>query len=167
MGPFEIKGQEVFVTASIGIALGGSDQDLPAVLLRNADLSMYQAKDAGKARYEMFEPDMNKRALERLKLENELRRALEKNELRVYYQPKLQLMEWDNELQKHPGETNGQTIAAPVVLPTPRIVGAEALIRWEHPERGLVLHDQFVPIEEETGLIIPIGRRVLGDSSLS
>jgi predicted signal transduction protein with EAL and GGDEF domain len=158
MGPFEIKGQEVFVTASIGIALGGSDQDLPAVLLRNADLSMYQAKDAGKARYEMFEPDMNKRALERLKLENELR---------VYYQPKLQLMEWDNELQKHPGETNGQTIAAPVVLPTPRIVGAEALIRWEHPERGLVLHDQFVPIEEETGLIIPIGRRVLGDSSLS
>jgi predicted signal transduction protein with EAL and GGDEF domain len=158
MGAFEIKGQEVFVTASIGIALGGSDQDLPAVLLRNADLSMYQAKDAGKARYEMFEPDMNKRALERLKLENELR---------VYYQPKLQLMEWDNELQKHPGETNGQTIAAPVVLPTPRIVGAEALIRWEHPERGLVLHDQFVPIEEETGLIIPIGRRVLGDSSLS
>jgi PleD family two-component response regulator len=70
MGPFEIKGQEVFVTASIGIALGGSDQDLPAVLLRNADLSMYQAKDAGKARYEMFEPDMNKRALGRLKLEN-------------------------------------------------------------------------------------------------
>jgi predicted signal transduction protein with EAL and GGDEF domain len=82
----------VFVTASIGIALGGSDRDLPGLLLRNADLAMYQAKDTGKARYEMFEPNMNERALERLKLENELRRALEKNELRVYYQPKLQLM---------------------------------------------------------------------------
>jgi EAL domain-containing protein (putative c-di-GMP-specific phosphodiesterase class I) len=112
----------------------------------------------------MFEPDINERALERLKLENELRRALEKNELRVYYQPKLQLMERDNDLQKHLKETNGRVIATPVVLPRPRIVGVEALIRWEHPERVLVLPNQFVPIAEETGLIVLIGRWVLGEA---
>jgi predicted signal transduction protein with EAL and GGDEF domain len=167
MGPFEIKGQEVFVTASIGTALGGSDQDLPAVLLRNADLSMYQAKDAGKARYEMFEPDVNETRVGTTEAGKQAQTGSREERAQSLLPAKVAADGVGQRTSKAPWRNNGQTIAAPVVLPTPRIVGAEALIRWEHPERGLVLHDQFVPIEEETGLIIPIGRWVLGDSSLS
>lgn len=134
--PFDLEGQEVFATASIGIALGDLAQSRPANLLRDADLAMYRAKDTGRAHYEVFEPGMNTQARERLKLANDLRRALEQDELKVHYQPQ-------------------------VLLETGRIIGMEALVRWEHPERGLVEPSEFVGIAEETGLILPLGKRVL------
>ncbi len=137
--PFILEGREVFVTVSIGIALGSSYQDQPGALLRNADLAMYRAKETGKARFEVFDPLMNERALERLRLESELRRALDRNEFRVYYQPT-------------------------VLLETGKVIGVEALVRWEHPERGLLAPAAFMPLAEETGLIIPLGKWVLEEA---
>lgn len=134
--PFDLEGQEIFASTSIGIALGDLAKNRPANLLRDADLAMYRAKDTGRAHYEVFEPSMNTQARERLKMANDLRRALEQDELRVYYQPQ-------------------------VSLETGRIIGMEALVRWEHPERGLLKPSEFVGIAEETGLILPLGQRVL------
>ncbi len=136
--PFSFGGRELFVTASIGIAVGGGGKH-PADLLRDADLAMYRAKHSGKARYAVFEEAMNAQALERLELEHGLRRAVERNEFAVHYQPKISLA-------------------------TGKIVGFEALARWEHPERGLLHPDQFVPVAEETGLIVPIGEAVLEEA---
>jgi diguanylate cyclase (GGDEF)-like protein/PAS domain S-box-containing protein len=136
--PFSLGGRQLFVTASIGIAVGG-DGKRAADLLRDADLAMYRAKHSGKARYAVFEETMNAQALERLELEHGLRRAVERNEFVVHYQPE-------------------------VSLSTGKIVGFEALVRWEHPERGLLLPDQFVPLAEETGLIVPIGEAVLEEA---
>jgi diguanylate cyclase (GGDEF)-like protein/PAS domain S-box-containing protein len=133
--PFSISGRQLFVTASIGIALGGGSGKHAADLLRDADLAMYRAKHSGKARFAIFEETMNVRALERLELEHELRRAVERGEFVVYYHPK-------------------------VSLGTGKIVGFEALARWEHPEHGLLLPEQFIPVAEETGLIVPIGEAV-------
>ena len=134
--PFVLSGHEVSTTASIGIAVSTSAHNTPDELLRNADYAMYRAKEQGKANYEVFDPSMAPHALERLKLENELKRAIEREEFVVHYQPKIELS-------------------------TGEIVGVEALVRWDHPERGLILPEEFISLAEETGLIIPIGNRVL------
>lgn len=137
--PFSVEGQELFVTTSVGIALSAAGEQHPQDVLRDADVAMYQAKALGKARYAVFEPSMSAGALARLELENDLRRAIEKHEFRVFYQPK-------------------------VALESGRITGMEALVRWEHPARGLVPPLEFIPAAEETGMIIPIGNRVLREA---
>jgi diguanylate cyclase (GGDEF)-like protein/PAS domain S-box-containing protein len=137
--PFILEEQEVFVTVSIGIALNNSTQAQPADLLRHADLAMYRAKHRGKARYEMFEPSMDAKAVERLMLETGLRRALVRQQFRVYYQPI-------------------------VALENDEVTGVEALVRWEHPQRGLLLPEAFLSVAEETGLIVRIGDWVLREA---
>jgi diguanylate cyclase (GGDEF)-like protein/PAS domain S-box-containing protein len=137
--PFRVEGKELFVTTSIGISVselaqGGADE-----LLRNADAAMYTAKSRGKARSVVFNPEMHVRALRRLELEAELRRAVERNEMRVHYQPLVE-------------------------VGTGRIGGFEALVRWAHPERGLLSPTEFISIAEQTGLIHPLGRLVLEEA---
>ncbi len=140
--PFELEGREVFIKASIGIvsssALDGDGN--PDDLLRDADTAMYEAKKKGTAGYEVFHPDLGSRAMWRLKLEGDMHRAVKQGEFRVYYQPL-------------------------VDLATNRISEVEALVRWEHPERGLLAPGEFLPLAEETGLILPIGRFVLKEAA--
>jgi diguanylate cyclase (GGDEF)-like protein/PAS domain S-box-containing protein len=138
--PFTLEEQEVFTTVSIGIAFNNSAQAQPADLLRHADLAMYRAKHRGKARYEVFEPSMDAKAVERLILETGLRRALVRQQFRVYYQPIVAL---DND----------------------KVAGVEALVRWEHPQQGLLLPEEFLSVAEETGLIVRIGQWVLREAS--
>ena len=137
--PFVLDGQEVFATTSTGIAVSSAAQGQPTDLLRHADLAMYRAKSKGKACYEVFEPSMSIDALERLELETELRRALGREEFRVYYQPE-------------------------ILLESGEIVGMEALVRWEHPKRGLLRPQEFLSIAEESNLILSIGQWVLREA---
>ena len=137
--PFQIDQHEVFTSASIGIAMSGPGYTNPEELIRNADTAMYRAKARGKACFEIFDADMHSKAIERLQLENDLRRAIDREEFRVHYQPI-------------------------VSLSTGRIVAFESLIRWEHPERGMISPIEFIPVAEETGMIVAIGEFVLRTS---
>ena len=137
--PFKLASHEAITTASIGVALSTSGYTEAEDIIRDADTAMYRAKDRGKARCEIFDTAMHTRAVTLLRLESDLRRALEKDELCVYYQPIVSLAS---------GELHG----------------FEALVRWRHPERGIVSPDDFIPLAEETGLILPIGLRVLWDA---
>lgn len=139
MTPFTIRSHEVFTSASIGIALSGPAYRRPEEILRDADTAMYRAKSHGKARHEIFDSDMHHHAVTLLKLETDLRRALDRDEFRMHYQPI-------------------------IALGSGRLAGFEALLRWQHPERGLVAPDEFIQLAEETGLIIPIGQWALWEA---
>jgi len=134
--PFEVHGEEIFLTASMGLAVYPRDGDNVIDLIRNADAALYQAKKAGGNCFEWYSADMTTAAVERLMLKSKLRRALERDELHLHYQPKYRLT-------------------------TGRLEGAEALLRWDLPERGLVSPSDFVPVAEETNLILQLGDWVL------
>ncbi len=137
--PFRIDNYEVFTTASIGIIVSNKGQRQPEEFLRDADAAMYRAKEAGKARYEIFDREMHVRNMNLLQVETDLRHAVERNEFEVLYQPIVELS-------------------------TGCVYEFEALIRWQHPKHGLVSPNEFVGVAEETGLIIPIGKWILNEA---
>jgi diguanylate cyclase (GGDEF)-like protein/PAS domain S-box-containing protein len=136
--PFLFDGRPLFANASIGIALSSSGKT-PEDLLRNADTAMYQAKAKGRARFELFDESMRERATARLGIETDLRRAISTEQLLLYYQPEISLIDL-------------------------KVTGYEALVRWNHPERGLLTPEQFIPVAEESDLIIRVGRWVLEEA---
>ncbi len=139
MRPYNLNNHQLYTTISIGVALSAIPYDYPEEMLRDADVAMYRAKASGKACYTVFDHEMHEQAVALLQLENDLRRAVERQEFVVYYQPI-------------------------VALDTDEISGFEALIRWQHPERGFISPAEFIPLAEETGLIIEIGDWVLRES---
>jgi diguanylate cyclase (GGDEF)-like protein len=137
--PFVVDGNEVVLSASIGLVLGGAGHERPEALLRDADTAMYRAKALGRGRHQLFDEAMHREAVDVLNLEMEMRRGLARGEFLLYYQPI-------------------------VSIPTGQVRAVEALLRWQHPERGLLLPEQFVPLAEENGLILPLGSWVLRES---
>ena len=137
--PFTLEGQELHITASLGVSLFPRDGDSGELLLKYADIALYEAKGEGRNAYRFFSPEMNAQAHGRLRLENDLRRAVERHELELHYQPQLDL-------------ASGEVCAV------------EALVRWRHPVRGLVLPNAFIPMAEETGLVLGIGEWVLNEA---
>ncbi|HAC30413.1 MAG TPA: diguanylate cyclase, partial [Marinobacter hydrocarbonoclasticus] len=137
--PFMLSGQEVFVTTSIGIATFPDDSDNSGTLLQHADAAMYEAKHKGKSAYARFTPEMSEVSHERLQMESHMRKALELGEFELYFQPI-------------------------VDTASGGLVAAEALLRWNNPAMGMVMPDRFIPLAEETGLIIPIGEWVIKEA---
>jgi len=137
--PYLIDDTEVVVTGSIGITLYPQDADDQETFVKNADAAMYKAKAAGKNVYQFFTPEMNEEALEALAIENGIRKALTQNEFKLFYQPIVDIRDG-------------------------RVIGAEALIRWLHPERGLISPDNFIPVCEETGVINEVGEWVISEA---
>ena len=137
--PVTLNGYDLTVTASMGISLYPDDATSGPEMIRNADAAMYQAKSAGRNAYQFYTTDLNKRALEMLTMENALRRAIERHEFVLHYQPQVDIISGS-------------------------VVGAEALIRWNHPDLGLLMPGKFISIAEERGLIVPIGRWVIEEA---
>lgn len=137
--PFRLDGQEFFITPSIGIAISPEDGDNPGLLMKHADIAMYSAKQKGRNTYACFSSEMDRKVRERREMEKDLREALQNKQFSLAYQPQFN-------------------------LETGLIVGAEALLRWSHPEKGMISPDQFIPVAEKTGLIGPIGKWVLTEA---
>ena len=137
--PYPLGGQEYFCSASAGISIAQEQDTAPEVLLKNADIALYRAKESGRSNYQFFSEDMNQHAIKTLQVKTGLRHALDRNELVVHYQPQVELR-------------------------TGRIVGVEALVRWNHPTKGMIPPMEFIPTAEESGLIFPISEWVLTES---
>ncbi len=137
--PFDLLGNEIYIKASIGISLFPDNGDTSEILIKNADTAMYKSKESPGTSYHFFKEGMDTRTFERIKLENDLYKALEREELLLIYQPQIDY------------QTN-------------KIKGVEALVRWQHPQYGMITPDKFIPIAEETGLIVPIGEWILNES---